>query len=58
MVVIPQAIDRSSLHMRGTWSNFNITWLGDTVVNYGQIFYNLFLDAGHDKFHEVTIIYE
>lgn len=46
MNVIPDQVSNSSIHVEGTWSDFNITWDPVTNVNFGQVFY------------EVTIIKE
>ncbi|XP_012234446.2 proto-oncogene tyrosine-protein kinase ROS isoform X2 [Linepithema humile] len=41
VVVSPNAVDRDSIRVEGTWRNFNISWDPVKNINYGTVFYEV-----------------
>ncbi|XP_064629628.1 proto-oncogene tyrosine-protein kinase ROS-like isoform X2 [Lineus longissimus] len=41
--VIPNDILADAINVVGNWSNFNITWPGETRVNHGRVYYQVLL---------------
>ncbi|XP_025097919.1 proto-oncogene tyrosine-protein kinase ROS-like isoform X4 [Pomacea canaliculata] len=52
ILVIPGAIKSRSIRTVGSWSNFNLTWDAASTVNYGTLFYKLFLQIGRQQIHK------
>ncbi|CAG5130159.1 unnamed protein product, partial [Candidula unifasciata] len=52
--VIPASIESSDLRIEGVWSKFNLTWLPQTEVTYGVVFYKLFIEALNNSKHVVN----
>ncbi|XP_076244805.1 receptor protein-tyrosine kinase sevenless isoform X2 [Calliopsis andreniformis] len=40
-VVLPNAVNYSSIRVEGTWRNFNISWDPVENINYGTVFYEV-----------------
>ncbi|XP_011687300.1 PREDICTED: proto-oncogene tyrosine-protein kinase ROS isoform X2 [Wasmannia auropunctata] len=41
VVVLPNAVNHSSIRVEGTWRNFNISWDPVKNINYGTVFYEV-----------------
>lgn len=41
VVISPNAVDRDSIRVEGTWRNFNISWDPVKNINYGTVFYEV-----------------
>ncbi|KOC66937.1 Proto-oncogene tyrosine-protein kinase ROS [Habropoda laboriosa] len=41
VVVLPNAVNYSSIRVEGTWRNFNISWDPVENINYGTVFYEV-----------------
>ncbi|XP_043257692.1 proto-oncogene tyrosine-protein kinase ROS isoform X3 [Colletes gigas] len=41
VVILPNAVNYSSIRVEGTWRNFNISWDPVENINYGTVFYEV-----------------
>lgn len=46
IIVVPDAVDETTLRSVGSWDSFNITWSPVTNVNFGTVFYELQIRVG------------